>query len=441
MAKIPRKMQKIFGGTASNIGVFGSAAAGSKILSTDVTVLQSLAAWLGGWSPAVIGTKKFPAIEEMNAVSYISTSQIAYLLQEGIAEYDSTTTFFINSIVKKAGTYQLYGSVTDNNAGNALTDTTNWKFLCDLANLNQNFVWAGVSGGTSSAMNLTPSTPATSYFAGQVVAFLAGTSSTGATTVNLSILGAKNILKNGSQALVANDILTGRLYLAIYDGTEFQLLNNATFSHGADITTASTVNLSTSTGNILNLTGNNTITAMTLNEGDVRILKFTGAPLLTNSTNLILPTAANIQAAIGDYAFAIGYAAGAVQILYFRADGTPLKQTFSGKFTSGQIAIATASPYIEKVNHTLGATPFMYRADLVNLTPDAGYAAGDEVRLSGNTYPGGAGGTLSVESLYATPTEIGHTRSLSTIYIANKTTGAQVAITPASWAVVFRGMV
>ncbi len=132
MARIARKTQKIFAGSASNNGQFGSGQTGAKVLSNDLDVIQSLAAWGTGWLQAVLGTKKFPPLEEFQSCNYVNTYQLAYQFQEGIPEYDSGTTYFTFSLVKKAGTAQLYRSLTDTNVGNALTDATKWKFLIDL---------------------------------------------------------------------------------------------------------------------------------------------------------------------------------------------------------------------------------------------------------------------------------------------------------------------
>jgi hypothetical protein len=75
-------------------------------------------------------------------------------------------------------------------------------------------------------------TPAiTSYVAGQTFKFVAAASSTGAVTINLNGLGARNITKSGSTALEFNDILIGAAIQIIYDGTQFQLTSGA----GGDI--------------------------------------------------------------------------------------------------------------------------------------------------------------------------------------------------------------
>lgn len=133
MARIFRKAQKIFALGAANNGVFGSAADNTKILSSDLDVIQSKPAYNLGWLEAVLGIKKFPPLEEFQALHYMTTSQIAYLFQEGIPEWDEDTTYYQKSIVKKSGTYEIYGSINDDNLGNPLTDDTEWLFLQDLA--------------------------------------------------------------------------------------------------------------------------------------------------------------------------------------------------------------------------------------------------------------------------------------------------------------------
>lgn len=138
MAKIVRKLQKIFALSAANNGVFGSGQTGAKTISTDLDVIQGLAAWPLGWLQAVLAAEKLPPLEEMQSIQYVCTSQLKYLFQEGIPEYLSTDEYHINSIVKKTGTYELYGSKINTNTGNALpaaVSDANWQYLGDLANL------------------------------------------------------------------------------------------------------------------------------------------------------------------------------------------------------------------------------------------------------------------------------------------------------------------
>lgn len=133
MTNLPRKTQKIFAGMASNNGVFGSGADNTKILTSDLSVIQSKPAYDSGWITAVIGDKKFPALEEFQSLHYMTTTQLAYIFQKGLPEYDPGTTYYTTSIVRQSGTYALYGSVTDDNTGNPLSDPSNWVFLIDLS--------------------------------------------------------------------------------------------------------------------------------------------------------------------------------------------------------------------------------------------------------------------------------------------------------------------
>jgi len=69
---------------------------------------------------------------------------------EVIPEYDAGTTYYADSIVCKTGTYQLYGSITNGNIGNALTDGTNWQLICNLGGFGNSLASSGyqrISGG------------------------------------------------------------------------------------------------------------------------------------------------------------------------------------------------------------------------------------------------------------------------------------------------------
>lgn len=130
MAKITRSTQKIFGGNAANddIAAFGSMITGTPVYTDNIEDLQTTA-YEEGWS-AAIAANEAPFLEEMNGVQYGLSKQLAYTFQEGIPEYDAGTTYFIGSIVKTLNSNNvpiLYYSLTDNNMGNPITDTTNWK--------------------------------------------------------------------------------------------------------------------------------------------------------------------------------------------------------------------------------------------------------------------------------------------------------------------------
>lgn len=126
MSKLSRVYQQIFGSTSliNQISQFGSLAASTPTYSTDPAVIQALSKWLLGWNSAVLGNNS-PAIEDMNAVCYVFAYQLAYIFQNGIPEYNSLTAYYIGSLVNSGGI--IFVSRTDNNTGNALTDTTKWN--------------------------------------------------------------------------------------------------------------------------------------------------------------------------------------------------------------------------------------------------------------------------------------------------------------------------
>jgi len=83
---------------------------------------------------------------------------------------------------------------------------------------------SGTDGGAANVYTLTPTTPLSSYVADMVVIFAPTVANTGASTINISALGAKNIKTVDGAALSAADLVVGYYYAAIYDGTEFRLL-------------------------------------------------------------------------------------------------------------------------------------------------------------------------------------------------------------------------
>lgn len=138
-------------------------------------------------------------------------------------------------------------------------DTTNKRILAGdgstlagiphinfLDHINNTFTQV-TAGGTGNAITLTLTKAPSAYAQGMTLAFKATANNTGAVTVNVNGLGAKNLQKISSgalAALVSGDIVSGGMYWIVYDGTQFQLqtLTNA------GITSVSQGNLNTSTG-------------------------------------------------------------------------------------------------------------------------------------------------------------------------------------------------
>lgn len=100
-----------------------------------------------------------------------------------------------------------------------------------------------VSGTDTITGSLTPAL--TAYAAGQMFYFVAAGDNTGAVTLNINSLGAKNVTKNGTTALSAGDIKSGQTIAVIYDGTRFQVISTTSLT---GVTGASNTNLGVAAG-------------------------------------------------------------------------------------------------------------------------------------------------------------------------------------------------
>jgi hypothetical protein len=127
--------------------------------------------------------------------------------------------------------------------------------------------------------------------------------------------------------------------------------------HGADIASASTINLETATGDLVDVTGTTTITAITLSEGHERTVRFTGILTLTNGASLVNITGANIATAAGDFAVFRGYAAGVVRMIgYERASGFALAAGAGVSSIAGNTGAFTLANGIDNSTNSIQLT-------------------------------------------------------------------------------------
>ena len=128
--KIIRKTAKLFGISAGAIGVEEFASkqtTGSLVYSIDPTDIQT-AAWSSGWIDSIYLGTFAPYYQDRNAVDLVTFYQIAYLLQQGIPEWDSGTIYFEDSVVQNGG--GVYISLVDSNLNNippAGASNSYWK--------------------------------------------------------------------------------------------------------------------------------------------------------------------------------------------------------------------------------------------------------------------------------------------------------------------------
>lgn len=106
-------------------------------------------------------------------------------------------------------------------------------------------------------------TPAlTAYAAGNAFNFVAAGANTGPVTLNIDSLGAKAVTKDGTTALVANDILSGQVVSVVYDGTRFQIVNQNAFTAPLTAAKGGTGQSSYVIGDILYASGSTTLSKL-----------------------------------------------------------------------------------------------------------------------------------------------------------------------------------
>lgn len=115
---------------AADICQYGSPATGSPVYTKVIATLQALTAWTTGWAAETVANNR-PFLEDMNAVDFVFSYMINYILTLGIAEYDVGTTYFVNSICQYNGV--LYQCINDNSgagiSGQLPTNATYWALL------------------------------------------------------------------------------------------------------------------------------------------------------------------------------------------------------------------------------------------------------------------------------------------------------------------------
>lgn len=262
MARLTRKNIKVFAGSASNNGIFGSLQANNPTTTNDVEQLQSLSAWAEGWNAATETSEELPPLEEIQGVEYVTTYQQAYIMQEGMPEWAATVTYYKGSLVKEVTTngFRIYNSLKDNNTNNLLSDTTNWKKVMDsddlyafdsaVVHLTGNENIAGIKTFLSSPIVPTASSGDNSTKAASTAYVDGGLSGKQATiTGAATTITGSNL--TASRALVSNS--SGKVAVSNTTSTELG------YVHGVTSAIQTQINAKAADNAVVKLTGNQTI--------------------------------------------------------------------------------------------------------------------------------------------------------------------------------------
>jgi len=141
----------------------------------------------------------------------------------------------INTCINKTGANAFTGNanlgsqkITALADGTAHTDGVNAGQIQD-----GGLVFQANDTGSANTYAIALAPVVTAYVAGQEFNFKAGNASSGASTLNVNGLGAKNIKKKNDQAIAAGDIEEDAIIKVLYDGTSFQMISQLGTSAGS----------------------------------------------------------------------------------------------------------------------------------------------------------------------------------------------------------------
>ena len=159
--------------------------------------------------------------------------------------------------------------------------------------------------------------------AGELIAVNAagtGIESIAAADVDLATVSAfiQTLMDDANAAAARNTLGAAALGANTFTGLQ-------TFAAGADIASATTVDLTAATGNLVRITGTTATTGVTINNGQVVLCYPTGAwPLTYHATNMPIKGGVSYTCAAGDTVIFSKDGDGTLHVDIFKADGTAL---------------------------------------------------------------------------------------------------------------------
>lgn len=234
--------------------------------------------------------------------------------------------------------------------------------------------------GTNSLIG-TSVPPYTTYTAGMTLSFVPVAANTGAVTLDLDGLGAKNITFDASTVLTADALAVGKIATLEYDGTRFQLINSV--NTGQIVNGAVTAaKLATDSVTTIKITDLN-VTTGKLADNAVTTIKITDA----NVTPAKLSTGAPSWNAAGVFTMNSGYGSNAA------AYGCRVWVNFNG---TGTVAIRASGNVTSITDNGTGD----YTLNFTTAMPDANYSVSGVTGVgTADAMIGLSGGTAQTASL------------------------------------------
>ena len=317
-------------------------------------------------------------------------------------------------VQRQVGTASPVGSVTPTHVGAIFSDTTNAKVYVANNSTSANWIelttvagaYQPIDADLTAIAALTSAADRLPYATGAGAWSLATFTAAGRAlvddadnTAQRTTLGLGSIATQAASAVtITGGSVTGITDLAIADGGTGQstayAAKDALTIKGADMASASTVDLATATGDYVEITGTTTITAFgTMAAGVRKTLRFvSGLAITHNATSLIIPGNQNITVSAGNAIEVLSLGSGNWMVLGFSSFGANatflvagtvadarLPTTMAGKTLTGATVQVTATDAITAAGTTQGAATAL-TASLNNVTTVVA-ASADGVRL------------------------------------------------------------
>lgn len=253
------------------------------------------------------------------------------------------------------------------------------------------------------------------YAAGQVFRFIAAGANTGAVTLNINALGAKAITKQGTTALVSGDIVSGSTVEVVYDGTQFQIVNQvATVASQTAATLTATTAVVTDTISERTAAAGVTIDGVLLKDNNATVTTLT-ATTITSSGDVTINKTTDLSAGSGS--LKIG---GAITRFESTVQSMPA--------TTGTVTVSHGGPrkpdmFMVVARRNSTSAP--------GGTVDASYSTGDEVQLHTDVITAN-----TAYNVWANATQIGYVQLLNEPNITFKDASSNANITSTYWGVV-----
>lgn len=279
------------------------------------------------------------------------------------ATYQNSTGSVSNSnpvILDGAGRAIIYGSGQYRQRVYDVNGNLIWDQLTADTSGGATYSWAGISAGTANAQTITA--PNFTQGDGQQIGFIAGLSNSSAFTVivngglPISVIQASAA---GPQALSSGSIIAGNQYFLSYSelNGNFQIdtLPTQSILPSSPIASATTTDIGTLASHNANVSGSTTITSFGSSasiNSQFYAVTFTGAPLITASSQILTITGFNIQAVPGASLFLAYLGGGVWQVISYNPPSGAVAPP------SGRLTLTSATPVMS--SPVSAATSILY---------------------------------------------------------------------------------